>query len=481
MKKSLAQNAAFNVAYNMLNVVFPLISTAYISRVLEPEGIGRVAAAQNIVSYFLMFATLGIPQYGTREIAKRQDTADATNRLFSELMVVNIISTALCTTMYYLFVGIAFQDKMPLYLVCGLSLILNFINVDWFFQGKEEYVYITLRSALVKVLSILALFVFVKVREDVIAYALILCLGTGCNSIFNIFHIRKKVRVSFRNLNLRRHVKPILLLMLSSVAASLYNKVDVTILSAVATEASVGYYTSAHKVVTLVLTLVTAISAVFLPRLSYTYQSDRQKFNEYLSTGLKIVLLLAVPGCMGLVLVAEDLTAILFGELFLPTANIIRILSVFTVIKGAGDLLCYQVVISTGHEDKLVRSRVAAGVVNVLLNAILIPRYAHNGAAAVAVISELIVNGIMLRYALTIVKPKIGRRFYGSLILSTLAMGAAVLPVRYLTDSALLNLMVSVVAGVVVFVLMIRLTKNEILEELLKKRKKGKSEAKNTR
>lgn len=472
MKKSLVKNAAFNVVYHMLNVVFPLISVAYISRVLEPEGIGKVAYAQNIVSYFLMFAALGIPQYGTREIAKRQDSAEEINQLFSELLTVNFISTAICSIAYYIFTCSALCENRLLYQVCGLSLLLNFINVDWFFQGKEEYVYVALRSILVKTLSLAALLVFVKEETDCVAYALILCLGTGCNNIYNMFHIRKSVRLRLRKLNLRQHLQPVFALLISSIAAGLYNKVDVTMLGWLTDEASVGYYTNAHKVIAIVLTLVTAISGVFLPRLSYTYQHDREKFNEYLNVGLKIVLLLAVPGCLGLVIVADDIASVLFGPLFAPAADTIRILAAFTVIKGIGDLLCYQVVISTGNEKKLIKSRVVAGVANVIMNGILIPRCGFNGAALAAVISELIVNGMMLRYSLKIVRPRIERNFLLSLLLSTGVMGAAAVAVRCLLPCGPAELVAAVGGGAAVFGIMLILTKNEMALLLKRKIKK---------
>ena len=469
MKKSLARNAAYNIVYRLLNVIFPLFSATYVARVLTPEGIGKVAYAQNGMSYFLMFAVLGIPQYGTREIAKRQNCRQEKSVLFSELIVINFISTAVCIIAYYLFIWILAPTDTLIYIVFGLELLLNVINIDWLYQGEEEYIYITRRSLLIKALSLLALFLFVKEQSDYVLYALILCLGTGCNYIFNIYHAQKWVSFTLNGLQLGHHLKPILILMTSTVVASLYNKVDVTMLGWISTEASVGYYTNAHKVVSIVLGLVTAMSAVFFPRLSYAYKNDPNSYREYITNGLKIVLLLAIPGCLGLILVADELTALLFGVQFAPAATTIRILAVFTIVKGVGDLLCYQAVISSGNENKLITSRILAGIANVIFNALLIPRFAHNGAAIASVISELIVNGILLRYALTIVKPNIGKRFYGSLIISTVAMGITVLLTRRMISNDVLKLLVLVAAGMMVFIGMMVVTRNELAEAVISK------------
>lgn len=466
MNRSLTRNAAYNVAYSMLNVVFPLISAAYIARVLAPEGVGKTASVHNNMSYFLMFATLGIPRYGTREIAKRQDSQKEKNVLFSELVIANAILTAVSAVAYYAFIRLLRPSDAQIYYVFGLELLFNFINIDWFYQGEEEYVYITRRNILVKLLSLFALFLFVKDPDDCTLYALILCLGVGGNHLFNIFHARKRVRFVWHGLNLKQHLRPVLILMVSGIAAGLYNRVDITILGWLATDTAVGFYTNAHKVISLILGLITAMSAVLFPRLSYAYQHDRSMYQRYVSNGVKIVLMLAVPGCLGLILVADLLCSVMFGAAFEPAAMTLRILAVFTIIKGVGDILCYQAVLSSGNEEKLIKSRVYAGLANVVLNAILIPKFAHNGAAVASVVSELIVNGMLLRYALTIVKPDISKKFYISLTFSSLTMGAAVTVLRYFVQSTVPELIVSVAVGIMAFAVMMVLLKNEIAEEI---------------
>lgn len=448
MKKSLARGAFFHVIYSLGNVLFPVISAAYLSRVLAPEGTGRVAYGQNIVSYFIMFAVLGIPQYGTREIARCEGNGD---RLFSELVVINWVSTTVAAAAYCGFLALAFPQDGLIYWVLGLELFFQFFNIDWLYQGKEEYGYIAARSLAVKALSLVGLLLFVRERQDTIAYGLILCLGTGCSHILNVFHARKYVKLTLRGLNLRQHLAPVLTLMLSTVTAGLYCKVDVTMLGALAGEIQVGFYTSAHKVVNIALTLAAAVTAVFLPRLSQTYRQDREQFGGYLSAGLKAVLLLALPCCTGLMLTAEELTEVLFGAAFAPAAGTIRILAVLVIVKGVGDLLCYQALISSGNEKKLIFARVLAGAANIVLNGAFIPRWGHTGAAVASVASELVVNGTLLIFSLTIAKPKVSRRFYVNVALSTVVMTLAVLWVQKLTENSLVSLLLSATVGALTY------------------------------
>lgn len=463
MKNTLAKNAAFNIIYRVLNVVFPLISAGYLSRILAPEGIGKVSYAQNIVSYFVMFAALGIPSYGTREIARLKNEPGEANKLFSELVLINAISTFVCIAAYYVFIFTAFSRDYLLYAVLGLELFFNFISIDWLYQGKEEYVYITVRSILIKFFSLLLLFIFVRDWQDYISYAMISCLAVGSNYFFNVFHARKSVKLSFRDLNCGKHLKPVLILMLSTVMASLYSKVDITMLGSSSTDEAVGFYTNAHKVVNIILTLVTAITAVYLPRLSYIYQNEREKYEEFLTTGVKIVLLLAMPCCFGLLVVADDLTMVLFGKAFAPAAATIRILAILILIKGVGDLLCYQAIISSGNEKHLVKSRVLAGIANIVLNSILISRYAQNGAAIASVISELIVNGILLRYSLSTIKLKIEHRFVWSIVLSTAVMSVLAWWGRGQIRNVVLSLVFSVTVGALGYFAAALLLKNDVL------------------
>ena len=461
MKKSLAHNAFFNVIYRILNVIFPLISAAYIARVLAPEGIGKTAYAQNIVSYFVMIAGLGIPTYGTREIARCKGDPVAVNKLFSELFVLNFLSTAFCCVGYFALVSAAFRADTLLYFVMGLELAFNFINIDWFYQGEEEYVYITLRSTLVKILSLVLLFLFVREREDYVVYGLIHCLGICCNYIFNVVHLRGRINPVLRGLNLKRHLKPILYLMLSAVTASLYSKVDITMLGWLSVDAAVGYYTNAYKAVNVVLTLTTAITAVFLPRLSYVYRNNRQEFEQYLTMGLKILLLLVLPCCMGLIVVAEEVVEFLFGPLFTPAAVTVQILALLIIIRGVGDLMCYQALISAGKEKALIKVRILAGIANIVLNGLLIPGYGHNGAAVASVFSEIIVNGLLLPYALSIIHLDVSKAFLGSLIVSTAVMTLAAVGVQAVMGTGLLPLGATVASGAVVYGAMLLLLKNE--------------------
>ena len=448
MEKTLARNAFYNVLYTAQNVLFPVITAAYLARVLNPEGVGAVSYARNIVSYFTMFTLLGLPQHGMREIARGKENRD---RLFSELLILGAAIGAICAAGYFgLIRWLHPGDRV--YLVLGLEVLFQLVNIAWLFQGEADFAFITRRSISEKLITLVLIFLFVRGRQDLANYCLISCLGKGWGYLWNLLRARKYAKLTLQNLNVHRHLAPVLTLMLGSMAASLYSKVDITMLGWLTDAASVGFYTNAHKVVNIVIALSVAVSGVFLPRLSREYGTDPAGFRESVSLGLKIVLLLALPCCAGLMLVAEGITEVLFGPAFAQAAAAIRILSPLVLVKGAGDMLCYQTLLSAGRERKLIPAYLLAGAANIALNFVLIPRFGHNGAAAASVISELVVNGILLKTALAVVQPKLGRRFCCAVLVGTAAMVLAVLAVQQWAAAGLLPLAASIAAGALAYI-----------------------------
>lgn len=472
-KKSMTVNAVFNIIYRVLNVIFPLISATYVAHVLLPEGVGQVAYAQNIVSYFTMLASLGIPTHGIREIAKCRENQEQTNRTFTELFLLNAIATGICIAGYLVLIFTQFKTNRHLYMVCGLLLMFNFINIDWFYQGKEEYVYVAIRSSLVKIAALFFLFLFVRNQTDYINYAIINTLASVGNYVFNMIHARKLVRITWKGLCLRKHLKPIGYMTICILAAEFYCKIDITMLGKMCNEEAVGYYSNVQKMINMVVTLTTAISSIFLPRISYYYKKNPAKYNEYISAGLGILIFLSVPACAGIILVSRNLVYVLFGEAFLPAVPAMVILAQLILVKSFGDLLCYQVIISSDNESRLIPSYLVAAVVNVVLNYFLIPVFRQDGAAVASLVSELVFN-LSIYFAITrkMIRLKIQRKIVVSTFAGTGMMIACVLLIGKFVENQLVALILQIFLGIVGFTIVNYLMKNEILILVLSKIKK---------
>ncbi len=469
-KKSLAVNSIYSMLYKLLNVLFPLITATYAARVLLSDGVGKVAYAQNIVQYFVIVAALGIPNYGIREIAKRQDDQPGTDRVFTELFLINAVSTLACVAVYYgmvLSLGY-FAENRALFITVGLSLIFNLMNVDWFYQGKEEYGYIAARSFVVKLASLIALFLFVRDTGDFTIYALIHCLATAGNYLFNIWNLRGRVRLCFKGIDVKRHLKPVLILLASSISIELYTLLDTTMLGAWCSDSVVGYYNNATKLARIINSVISSLALVLLPRLSYYYNNG--KMEEFRSIGdrvLKILTVLAIPAVVGVALLADSMIPVLFGESFLPAVTTLRILSVLVMAVALNNFFGTQILMTVGQEKKLLISVMIGAAVNLTLNSLLIGPYQHNGAAFASAVSEVCVLLATMLFARRYLRFDLRPRFWLTMLVATAAMVGAVLGVKWLGLPPILELGLGICVGAGVYFLLGALLRNQGVLEIL--------------
>lgn len=468
MKKSLVKNSIYNIIYTIANVLFPFFTSIYVSRILLPDGVGIVAYAQNIASYFVTIAALGLPSYGVREFAKIQDDKQSKDKLFTELIIINFISTTVSILGFFVLLAsnANVNNEWFLYITCGLVIFFNYFNIDWMYQGLEEYSYITIRSLIIKVLSFAALLFFVKEKQDYIWYALITSIATGGNYFFNVMHARKFVTINFKGIEMKRHMKPLMLIAGIIFLSTIYNKVDVTMLKMIATDESIGYYTYAQKTVNIVLTMSNAITAALLPRLSYYFDNDRNAFYDLLDKGFQILCFFALPLCMGLVLVAPQAVEMLYGRAFAPAAMTIRLMCPLILIKSFGDFFCYQLVYSTKCEKIIIPASGAASVLNVAINAVLIPFFLQNGAVVASVTSEMTTNLMQFIYIKKKIKFKLRMRFLLNSFFSTVCMMVSILIVMQMNFSNNLTLIFEIVIGTIVYITISFIQKNEFMIEL---------------
>lgn len=469
--KSLAKNSTFNLIYTLLNMLFPLITSAYVSRILLSEGIGRVAYVQTIVSYFVSFAALGLQNYGLREISRVRNDSAEKNKLFTQLLVFNFITTTIALLAYILLVlnTSNIRRELPLYIACGMVIIWNYFNVDWLYQGEEDYVYIVCRNILIKVLSLITVLLFVKTKESYVTYALITSVATGGNNLFNFFHSRKYVRFNFNDFRLCIHIKPVLILGLGLLIGTIYNKIDITMLGILTADANVGYYSYGHKIIDLILGFAIAITSVYLPRLCFLYDNNQKEFTKLLRQGVQVLMLLTPPMATGIFILAPQIICLLFGEAFLPSAKTVQIFAPILIIKAFGDLVCWQLSICTRQDQIRIPAAILASTTNILLNFALIPFFAERGAAIASVISELVVNGyqfVKLRKLVTIPMPK---NTVVQAVVSTLIMSVCVLEVTSIIGGGVISLVISISAGVAVYFIVNLIMKNEIQMMLLNK------------
>ena len=470
MKKSIIKNTAFNVFYKLLNILFPLITSAYLARVLGPFYIGKVAYAQNIVSYFLAIASMGIPTYGIREVAKQVSNKKKLNKVFSELFVLNAISTFVCSFIYttIIFFSGFFKSDLQLYVCVGLTLYMNVLNVDWFYSGNEKYAYITIRSFVIKMISLVSMVLLVKEQSDYLIYALLTSLATTGNYVLNMVNLRGRVKFQTRNLNLKQHIKPIFILLITVLATDLYNQIDVTMIGAWMSEEVVGYYSNGVKLVKTIYSITVAISATIMPRMCLLYSEKRTvEFNGLLNQVMEVVVLIAVPAAIGLMMVREPVVIILFGAEFMPTADIILLLAPIIIIISISYLVGSVVLTATINERCLLVATISGALVNIGCNCVFIPMWGMKGAVIASLVAEIVVLIIHIFYSYKYFRLLSGSKFFLSIIAGVLGMILVVIMCYKLWGESNIGYLLSaLILGSISYFLTLYFTRNPVISKI---------------
>lgn len=471
--RSLKLNFLLNTTRTALSFLIPLVTFPYVSRVLGPEGIGKVEFANSIVSYFVLLTGLGIPIYGSREIARQRDNLETRSRVVWELTAV-LLATSICGYLvYFLLAGIvpAFRRELLLFLIVSPSIFLSDFSYEWVYQGLEDQVYITARYILVKILQVAAIFLLVRSRENYHIYAAITVGMNSVSTVFNIVHLRKYISfVPIKSLSVRRHIKPVLFIFASVVATSIYTNLDVTMVGFFCGDEKVGLYTAANRIVRIVISVVTAFSAVVVPRIENSLKNgDTENYRRYINLSLNYILILAVPCCLGVVALADDIILIFAGAEFAPSVLSMRLLSPIIVIVGLAYFVGLQLLYPHREEWKYTVAVSVAAVANALCNFLLIPRFAQNGAIA----GTLVAEGTGLLIQIVFARKYIAETELMSLntlkyILAGLIMFAAVSIVPEF-ENRILHCALCVILGASVYGAGLLLMKEKLAQEIINK------------
>ena len=399
-KKSITKNYIYNMVYQVLILVLPLVTTPYLSRVLGAEGIGIYSYTYAIVTYFILFGSLGVAMYGQREIAYAQENVEERKRVFIEIVLFRFVTIFVSSIIYYFFFirGEAYQIY---YQILLLELIAAAFDISWFFQGMEEFKRTVTRNVLVRVCSVSAVFLFVKNKEDLALFTLIYSIGDLLGNLSLWLYLPKYIKgVKVTNINTFRHIWPIILLFIPQIANQIYKILDTTMIgNLVQDKAETGYYEQGQKVIRLLLTVVTSLGVVMVPRMASTFASgDKKQIQSYLKMSFRFVFFLAFPIMFGIISISEAFVPVFFGAGYDKVVVLINIISPILLLMGVANVLGTQYLLPTKHQKEYTIS-VAIGVVfNFIANYILITKYASIGASIATVLSELLVVIIQYQY-----------------------------------------------------------------------------------
>lgn len=472
-KPSITLNFIMNILLSMSSFIFPLITFPYVSRILGAEGNGRIELATSFVFYFTMVSQLGLPTYGIKACASLRDDRKALSRTVHELMAINAIMMVAAYIVFFILLGMIprLKEEKLLYVICSASVLLTTLGMEWLFKAMEQYSYITLRSLVFKIISVIAMFLLVHQKSDYQIYAAISVFASAGSYLMNLTQLPKYIDLKpVGNYNIRQHLKPVLVLFAYSCATTIYSNLTSVMLGFMTTDADVGYYAVSIKLKHILVSIVTALGAVLLPRVSYYYnQGKLEDFWNTIRKSMHVVLLLAAPLTLYCMIAAAPAIRFLAGDGYAQSvAPMIWIMPTLLFI-GMTYVIGIEVLIPTGKETIVLIASVVAAVVDVIVNALLIPSMRASGAAIGTLVAEAVVFVIQFWYMRKEMTP-----IFRSIKLwkPVVALVLAAIPTFFLRSLSIPDFWLLAVTAVVffgVYGIALLLCKDSMVTELLNK------------
>ena len=384
-----------NVFLTISSVIFPLITFPYASRVLLPEGMGKVSFAVSFVTYFSMLSQLGIPTYGIRACAKLRENRQELSKVVQELFIINIILMIVAYIILGIVVSITpkLSTEKELYIIMSCMILLNAIGMEWLYKALEQYVYITLRSLVFKVISLFSLFIFVREPNDYIIYGAITVLASSGSMILNFLNIHKLVSCRpIKQLNFKKHLKPIFVFFAIAFSAALYTNMDTVLLGFLKSDIEVGYYNAAIRIKGVLVGITTSLGAVVLPRVSYYIdQKMNAEFEYIVCKSANFIYVISIPIMTYFFIFAVPIIMFLAGENYLKSVLPLQIMMLSLPIIGITNLLGIQILTPKGKEIYILYANIIGAIADIIININIIPQLGASGAALASLIAEVCV------------------------------------------------------------------------------------------
>ncbi|MBQ0067062.1 MAG: flippase [Phascolarctobacterium sp.] len=458
-------NIIFNVLNRILAIVTPCITIPYLARTLGADGLGLYSYNLSWATYFTCFINFGVSLYGIRQVAYvRNKGKDAYSKVFWELFFMRLGLAVLASVLYY-FVFVQNSVNYFLNLILLFDIVSSFFEIEWLYGGLEQFRIVFVRNFFVRAFSVCAIFLFVKSHEDVLIYALILTCNKVLGYLIMWVPLKNLIAIhSFGNINFLQHFVPALMLYIPQIAIEVYTVLDKTMLGyLLQNNFENGYYDQAHKVILILLSVITAIAPVMMARVA-NLNSGNAKDNivGHLEYSFRFVWMLALPMIVGIFFVADVFVPIFFGNGYDKVVDLLKIFSLLTVIIGISNTLGIQYLVSVGKEKYLTYSVLAGAITNFCLNLYLIPHYASKGAVVASVFAEMVVTSVQM---LCVYKELPLLKYFKTMskyLLATVVMGLVLYFMPLLGDSYFSKFLQQTCVGIIIYAVVLLLVKDKL-------------------
>lgn len=447
------KNFIYNFIYQILILILPLITMPYVSRVLGAEGIGTYSYTYSIAYYFMIIAMLGLNNYGNRKIAKVRDDKKKLSKEFCSIYSFQLVTSIIMVICYYMCIVLFENQYKEIAFIQIIYVISSVFDINWFFFGVEKFKLTITRNIVIRLLSLVLIFIFVKETSDLWKYTIILAGSTLLSNIILLPFLKKYIFFTkITRLEVLKHLKPCLIMFLPVIAVSIYNIMDKIMLGIMSSVEEVGYYENSLKIIAVPIAIITALGTVMLPRTSNMISNNQEaEVKELIKKTMPFIMFLALPMFFGLIAVGKEFSIMFFGNEFAKSGVLMQLLSINIIFLSWGNVIRTQYLIPKERDKEYVISAFLGAIVNFILNIILIPKYAAVGACIGTIFAELSV----VLYQTWVIRKELPVKLYmGSsikFIIKSLIMFVIITFVGTQIENSLIRIITQVMLGAFIY------------------------------
>lgn len=468
---SVAKNYLYNVFYQLLMVIIPIITVPYVAKVLGTYGTGVNAYSFSISQYFVLFGMIGVSLYGNRTIATVREDNEKLNKKFWEIYILQLITCSMATFIYIIYVFSFVEANRNIYLAQSLYIISAAIDISWLFMGLEDFKKTVTRNTVIKIIGVICIFTFVKSIDDLLIYVGILAVSNFLGQLVLWGYVGKIIDFKYIKLikfnEMIKNLNPMIILFVPQIAVQIYTVLNKTMLGIISTESEVGIFDNSEKIIKITLAIVTSLGTVMLPRISNEFSKGKlEKVNDYIYKSLNFVSIIAVPMVFGIATISKEFVGWFLTDEFYKSTIVIPILSPIIIFIAWSNVLGVQYLLPAGRNKDFTLSVTIGAIINLILNFFFIRKFQSIGAGISTVISELSVTVIqiyILRKELNILNVISEILKY---ISSGLVMGIVVRIIGNALGISIFTTMLQIFVGGIVYIILLIFLKSTFVKEI---------------
>ena len=450
--KDTNKNFIYNAIYQIFIFIIPFLTTPYISRVLGVSNVGIYSYTYSLVNYFMLCSLIGINNYGARNIAKKSKNKEEMSDEFSNIYFLQLSLTIIMLILYYIFSLLIYRYNFKIMIIQSVFLISVAFDINWFYFGMEKFKITISRNIIIKLLSLVLIFILVKNNDDLWKYTLIMAGSTLISQIYLWIFVKKYIyfkKPSYKKII--KNLKPCLILFIPVIAYSIYRIMDKTMIGYIVNTIELGNYESAEKIISIPIGLITALGTVMLPHMS---KIESGQIKEKINNTYKLIFLFTIPLCFGLFSISKDFTTIFFGQGFSLTSGIIKLLIITVIFSAIANVIRTSYLIPKEKDKIYVTSTILGAIVNLLLNLIFIKKYGAYGACIGTIFAEFTVMIYQVIKTLNVIDYKTMLKLLFEYIYKSIIMVIFIVVIGLFIENIYLKLIVQILIAMIVYVIL---------------------------